>query len=420
MDKYFHRSILLFFVVVILSVLGILFFHDWFHQEILPAIGVSAPVGDATGTVIILGASYFGHRLLSLALFKDAMLGLCRELAEAQVKAEQLECAASQVVATLGSVPDYHSLVLTQLRSVLGQTESAAYDITGRLQSIDAEVESLRSFVAASTHQSSDLLNASENRIEHNKTLITQLETYIRDRIAASDADQRGISQAVAEARSLTSLVKLIKDISGQTNLLALNAAIEAARAGEAGRGFAVVADQVRKLSAAADEAVNQINRGILQVAHSIESQFQHKLSNNDIARERDALVGFAQQLEELGASYRTMTVQTNEVLTTVNASSVRLSDLFLEALASIQFQDITRQQIETTISVLNELDGHLAQGRQRLCEPALSDVPLPSLREHLDQIYERYVMPSQRRAHENVIPGVRVAADGGPAVELF
>ncbi|HTY04680.1 MAG TPA: methyl-accepting chemotaxis protein [Rhodocyclaceae bacterium] len=333
----------------------------------------------------------------------------------------ELASVGEQVASELRMVRTYNDVLRKQLELVVAETEKAAFDITSRLQTIDEVATQLSQFVNTTTNESNELAGASEARLQRNRNLVTAMERYIRDRIATAESDQQRVAQVVKEAQSLGGLVELIKHISGQTNLLALNAAIEAARAGEAGRGFAVVADEVRKLSQAADAAVNQINQGIQTVASSIKGQFQEKLDARHVDEERKGLESFAAQLDELGHSYQEVTRHETEVLLTIQQDNRKLTDMFMNALASVQFQDVTRQQLEHVRAALDRLDEHVAMLADRLDQMDDPDFRMSPLSERLEQIYGTYVMNSQRQSHRAALTiGKSGADEDGPKVELF
>ncbi len=395
-SSYQRRAFLVALIVALGAAASVYVLHGWFHQ-----LFKSAAIVDALGAAFVVLAGFVAQRLVSVTFCRDHLLGAAGVQAIADAKLERLHKVNEEVAAELKQMQDFNTVVRGHLKNVIDETEAAAFGIVERLQTIDAVVTSLDQFVAGTAGESENLTRGARERIEKNRDIVVKMSGYVQQRLQDAEQDQIRVAQVVGEARALESLVQLIKHVAGQINLLALNAAIEAARAGEAGRGFAVVADEVRKLSAETETAVSKISLGIQSVAKSIEIQFQDTLSHDDLDQEKIMLSQFSTQLQELGESYQELMQHETETLNQVQRSSTQLGNMFLEAQAGVQFQDVTRQQIEQVMQALKQLDEHAEGLAERLRvyeEPAANYTPLTR---RLETLYSGYVMEQQRTSHD-------------------
>ena len=243
----------------------------------------------------------------------------------------------------------------------------------------------------------------------------------MQERVEEGAKDQERVQAVANEAARLEDIVQFIKNIAAQTNLLALNAAIEAARAGEYGRGFAVVADEVRKLSSQTGDAVGRISEGIGNVAKAIEEQFVDKLSRSKASEEQAILKDFAGQLGDLEQRYMELVNGQGAMLGVINGNSQKLADMFVEALASVQFQDVVRQQIDHVNHAVARLDTRNEQLAAALRTPEHAQFPEP-IAKQLEEMFDGYVMAQQRQAHQRAAPTADPPSTGETAlkIELF
>jgi len=92
------------------------------------------------------------------------------------------------------------------------------------------------------------------------RSSLTEMVEEVRSVERSVQSIAATIQDFISSTTKINEMTGRVREIADQTNLLALNAAIEAARAGDQGRGFAVVADEVRKLAERSSAAVGEID----------------------------------------------------------------------------------------------------------------------------------------------------------------
>jgi methyl-accepting chemotaxis protein len=320
----------------------------------------------------------------------------------------------------LRKILDLLPLIHNQLDGVINHTESVAIEIGDKIRQIyDKAQEHLKeSHEISSQFSGGELTADSEAGRQSLASVINQALNLLAEMTAMMENNSRLnieysslASEILDHTASINKITEEIQYISDQTNLLALNAAIEAARAGEHGRGFGVVAEEVRKLSDRTNQASNDITGIVGRVNQSVQkisTSLNVNLDKTNSSRQliADAVASLVQKAKE-----------STDIFTQLLGNSVQSSESVAnhidEIIMSLQFQDITRQQIQTALNPLKQVGG-LAE--EMLSRSARGDSNQATKAGNLISISERRqtaAEESNMKSEVNIGPGEAKVSSG-------
>ena len=113
-------------------------------------VGLSEPVAESVGIVLVVFAGFMISNVVSRVLFKDATFGLSFVHNDLQQKISGGEAVISSAASDLGELPSLTKILNEQLHSITTETARSAYNIMERLQGIDGVINDLMSTVTTS------------------------------------------------------------------------------------------------------------------------------------------------------------------------------------------------------------------------------------------------------------------------------
>ena len=264
---------------------------------------------------------------------------------------------SSSATARLAEIERRIPYVYEILKRVVLHTEQAALTLIENFSNIfentdkaetDAH-EALKSLSSANNSETSldMLIRKSYDTVIGSRTVINDFLHLNRE----NGERVKKISELVTKSEEL---IIGIEDIAERSKLIAFNMAVESAKIGDKGRGFKVIVNELQRLNT----QTTGFARDIMSIVKSFRIYNQELMDQWLVKSESlTEKVKDDSDQAELALNALTHSYELNgKLFRSVSESAIGVNKSMSEILQSLQFQDITRQQIEGAESFIKEI----------------------------------------------------------------
>ncbi|GGE55226.1 hypothetical protein GCM10011391_37820 [Pullulanibacillus camelliae] len=337
--------------VLILVILGIV--GTWLYRSISQSI-----------QTLKTGSEILGNGNLSYRVPLEGK----DELAQLATAFNQMAANMEETITKVTEAADHLSSSSQNLAAISEETNAQAVEVNEAVQQVGVGAQTQ----AAHLEESMNLLTKVSRAVEDTQSISEQMQ---QQSTKAQDANAKGITvvnvlqessakfldvaktligdiQGVAQqSEEITSIVKIIQDISKNTDLLALNAAIESARAGEAGHGFAVVSQEIRKLAVRSKNETSNIQTVIGEIIERLDHIKQEANKLNDYCNEQDNNV-----------------TQTKHAFDDIDANVVSISGGISNIQSAIHNVTAANSELSTKLEEISAISEETAASTEQVC----------------------------------------------------
>lgn len=303
------------------------------------------------------------------------------------------------------------SVMRRQIETVIETTNDAAFAIGKRLRGIEQAITALiRQFEQVAARAGNFSVEQQYRSRDRKQAEADEIRIRLSKRVQTIRTD---IGVVNAEALRLTEQVLKIGGLAENTKVLAVNIAIEASRGGAQQAGFTVIAREVRELAQRSAEISHEIEQGIAGLIGQIDKAVE-KLIATTSDESTHALDDMGVMIDEMVTAFERIRGEQKEL---ISAGRNKVAAEVLDALASIQFQDITRQQLGGVVRAIDLMDERLST----LCQTVAGNKVEAGqpFAERMAELERSYVSFSQRRDFA-LATGNNADQAAAPAIELF
>lgn len=223
-------------------------------------------------------------------------------------------------------------------------------------------------------------------------------------------------------AQAIDGFLRDVETLADQTKLLALNADIEAARAGDAGRGFAVVASEVRRLSQRSHLFSQEIRKHLKAVSNGLNRTYGNMQALT--AEDMEHALTLKREVVELTQSLEGKNREVADTVGDINVISREIAQDVQNIVISLQFQDITSQQLNNMLRPVEDLKltiSALSKETTKIAEESGTESSwFDESGDGNVDLSELEVEVSQQNSNERIEADKSKNSDSGPSVELF